>query len=221
MNRQVLQMIRCLRDKNIRDWDSYLPNVAGAIRATVGRSTSFTPNKLVLGRRVDKSADLLFGTDKASHVSKTPPEYVVHLEKVIKALYKNARENFRSTMSYNKRNYDQRLDQTSYNTADLVYELDPSNKLGVSAKRQPIFSGPHLIIKVYSPVLYLVQNEKCGFAVRHDRLLVCNNRFIPMWKPRHQFLELDDTLPYDKSSWMSLTLHPRKVYHHFFFHLNL
>ena len=46
MNRQVLQMIRCLRDKNIRDWDSYLPHIAGAIRATVSRSTGFTPNKL-------------------------------------------------------------------------------------------------------------------------------------------------------------------------------
>ena len=80
MNRQVLQMIRCVRDKNIRDWDSYLPHIAGAIRATVSRSTGFTPNKLMLGREVNKSADLLFGTDKANRVSKTPPEYVVHLE---------------------------------------------------------------------------------------------------------------------------------------------
>ena len=78
MNRQVLQMIRCLRDKNIRDWDSYLPHIAGAIRATVSRSTGFTPNKLMLGREVYKSADLLFGTDKVNRVSKTPPEYVVH-----------------------------------------------------------------------------------------------------------------------------------------------
>ena len=42
-------------------------------------------------------------------------------------------------MSYNKRDYDQHLYQTSYNTGDLVYVLDPSNKPGVSAKLQPIF----------------------------------------------------------------------------------
>ena len=202
MNRQVLQMIRCLRDKNIRDWDSYLPHIAGAIRATVSRSTGFTPNKLMLGREVYKSADLLFGTDKANHVSKTPPEYVVHLEKVMKTSHKVARENLRSSVSYNKRDYDQRLYQTSYNTGDLVYVLDPSNKPGVSAKLQPIFRGPYLIIKVYSPVLYLVQDKKRKFVAHHDRLLVCNDRFIPMWmrKLRHQFLELDDTLPYDESA---------------------
>ena len=66
MNHHVLQMIRCLRDKNIRYWDSYLPHIAGAIRATVSRSTGFTPKKMMLGREVNKSADLLFGTDKAN-----------------------------------------------------------------------------------------------------------------------------------------------------------
>ena len=141
MNCQVLQMIRCLRDKNIRDWDSYLPHIAGAIRATISRSTSFTLNKLVLGCEVYEFAGLLFGTDKANHVSKTLPEYAVHVEKVMKTSHKIAHENLRSSVSYNKRDYDQRLYQTSYNTGDLVYVLDPSNKPGVSAKLQPIFIG--------------------------------------------------------------------------------
>ena len=155
----------------------------------------------MLGREVHKSADLLFGTDKANPVSKTPPEYVVHLEKVMKTSHKIACEILRSSVSYNKRDYDQGLYQTSYNTGDLVYVLDPSNKPGVSAKLQPIFRGPYLIIKVYSPVLYLVQDKKCKFVAHHDRLLVCNDRVIPMWmrKLRHQFLELDDALPYDES----------------------
>ena len=46
-----------------------------------------------------------------------------------------------------------------------------------------------------------MQDKKRKFVAHHDRLLVCNDRFIPMWmrKLRHQFLELDDTLPYDES----------------------
>ena len=60
----------------------------------------------------------------------------MHLEKVMKTSHKIARENLRSSVSYNKRDYDQRLYQTSYNTGDLVYVLDPSNKPGVSAKLQ-------------------------------------------------------------------------------------
>ena len=69
MNRQLLQMIRCLLERNIKDWDVYLPQIAGAMRATVSRSTGFTANKLMLGREVNKSADLLFGVDKANKIS--------------------------------------------------------------------------------------------------------------------------------------------------------
>ena len=80
-----------------------------------------------------------------------------------------ARENLKSSVLYNKRDYDQRLYQTSYNTGDLVYVLDPSNKPGVSTKLQPIFRGPYLVVKVYSPILYLVQGRKHQVVVHHDR----------------------------------------------------
>ena len=45
----------------------------------------------MLGREVNKSADLLFGINKANRVSKMPPEYVVHIEKVMKASHKIVR----------------------------------------------------------------------------------------------------------------------------------
>ena len=62
---------------------------------------------------------------------------------------------------------------------DLVY-LNPCNKPGISTKLQPIYKGPFLIIKRYSPVLYMVQDRKCKFVVHHDRLLICHDRFIPL-----------------------------------------
>ena len=208
MNRQLLQMIRCLRERNIKDWDVYLPQIAGAMRATVSRSTGFTANKLMLGREVNKSADLLFGVDKANKISQSPPDYVVRLEKILKEAHRVARENLKSSVLYNKRDYDQPLYQTSYNTGDLVYVLDPSNKPGVSTKLQPIFRGPYLVVKVYSPILYLVQDRKRQVVVHHDRLLLCNDRFIPMWmrKLRHQFLNLDETLPYDEDELQELNM---------------
>ena len=151
MNRQLLQMIRCLRERNIKDWDVYLPQISGAMCATVSRSTGFTANKLMLGREVNKSADLLFGVDKANKISQSPPDYVVRLEKILKEAHRVARENLKSSVLYNKRDYDQRLYQTSYNTGDLVYVLDPSNKPGVSTKLQPIFRGPLLSSKGLFP----------------------------------------------------------------------
>ena len=84
MNRTVLQMIRCLRDKNIHDWDLYLPHISSAIRSTVNRISGFTPNKLMLGREVYKPVHVLFGVDQANRCSGTPAEYVVFLKKTMK-----------------------------------------------------------------------------------------------------------------------------------------
>ena len=205
---QLLQMIRCLRERNIKDWDVYLPQIAGAVRTTVSRSTGFTANKLMLGREVNKSVDLLFWVDKANKISQSPPDYVVRLEKILKEAHRVARENLNSSVLYNKRDYDQRLYQTSYNIGDLVYVLDPSNKPGVSTKLQPIFQGPYLVVKVYSPILYLVQDRKRQVVVHHDRLLLCNDRFILMWMRKlcHQFLNLDETLPYDEDELQELNM---------------
>ena len=52
----------------------------------------------------------------------------------LKEAHRVARENLKSSVLYNKRDYDQWLYQTSNNTGDLVYVLDPSNKPGVSTK---------------------------------------------------------------------------------------
>ena len=46
------------------------------------RSTGFTANPLMLGREVNKSADLLFGIDKANKY----PDYVLRLKKFKKGL---------------------------------------------------------------------------------------------------------------------------------------
>ena len=81
MTRTVLQMIRCLRDKNISDWDLYLPHISSAIRSTVNRSSGFAPNKLMLGREVHKPVHVLFCVDQANCCSRTMAEYVVFLEK--------------------------------------------------------------------------------------------------------------------------------------------
>ena len=104
--------------------------IAGVMCATVSHSTGFTANKLMLGREVNKSADLLFGVDKADRISQSPPDYVVRLGKILKEAHRVAGENLKSSVFYNKRDYDQRQYQTSYNTGDLVYVLDPVISMG-------------------------------------------------------------------------------------------
>ena len=155
----------------------------------------------MLAREVNKPVDVIFGVNRANTTLSTPPEYVTHVNKTIKASYKAARENLGASILYNKRDYDLRAYQTSYDIGDLVYVLEPSNKPGVSTKLQPIYRGLYLVIKVYLPISYGVKDRKRQMVVHHDWLLLCIDRFIPlwMWKLFNEFLSLDETISYDEA----------------------
>ena len=158
----------------------------------------FTPNKLMLAREVNKPGDVISGVTRAKITLFTLPEYVTHVDKTIKASHDAARENLGASTLYNKRDYDLRAYQTSYDVNDLVYVLDPSNKPGMSTKLKPIYRGPYVVIKVFSSILYGVKDRQV--VVHHDQLLLCIDRFIPLWmrKLHIEFLCLDETIPYDE-----------------------
>ena len=162
----------------------------------------------MLGREVYKPVHVLFGVDQANRCSRTPAEYVVFLEKTMREIHELARKNLRASVLYDKLNCGQHLHQAPYNEGDLVYILDPSNNPGISTKLQPIYWCPILIIKRYLPVLYMVKVRKHNFVAHHDWLLICNDRFIPLWmgKLRQEFLDLDETLPYDETELEELNL---------------
>ena len=52
MNREILNKLRIHIDGDQSIWDRYLPFIGLAIRATVNRSTGFTPSMPMLGREV-------------------------------------------------------------------------------------------------------------------------------------------------------------------------
>ncbi len=52
-NRTLAQFIRCFLEGKQQDWDKYVPALGMSIRETVNRDTGFTPNMMVLGRKVN------------------------------------------------------------------------------------------------------------------------------------------------------------------------
>ena len=78
-----------------------MTQIAGAIRSTVNRSKGFTPSKLMLAREVNKPVDGLFGVNRANTTLLTPPEYVAHVDKTIKASHEAARENLGTSILNN------------------------------------------------------------------------------------------------------------------------
>jgi hypothetical protein len=58
-NRTLMAAVRCFIGKNQRSWDQYLPQLAGESRASVNRSTGYTPNMMMLGREIGLPVQLL------------------------------------------------------------------------------------------------------------------------------------------------------------------
>ena len=200
INRTILQIIRAYLKGNQRQWDDNLQLIAGAIRATINRSTGFTPNRMMLGREVMEPVDLMLGLKDQSLRKDSPVEYVQRLEQRLKSAHTLAKEHLLSAQRRQKKDYDLKVLERKYSVGDLVYLINSSTKIGQSNKLKPIWKGPFVITKVVSPVLYRIQGRKIESIVHHDRLKLCQDRTLPMWirKLRHKILELDETLPYDE-----------------------
>ena len=64
-----MDAVRCFIGKRQHHWNLHLPQLAGALRSAVNRSTGYTPNKLMLGREVNIPADLMFPLSKSDKAS--------------------------------------------------------------------------------------------------------------------------------------------------------
>ena len=198
-NRLLLQMVRCCVKGATRDWDKYLPQLAAAVRSMPNRSTGYTANLMMLGREVLSPRDLTFRLfDQA--VDYDPPAYVRELLDILRAVHQKAREHLKVAQARQKKTYDLKLFDRCYEVGDLVYKLESAKRPGQSKKLSRVWSGPYLVVKVFSPVLYTIKAKRKEWVCHHDRLKPCQDRFIPLWlrRMRHELLELDTTIAYDE-----------------------
>ena len=198
-NRTLLQAIRCLLPERQSSWDAHLLLVGMALRAGVNRTTGFSPNLMMLGREVLSPLELATGVGAENLHEQEPAQYVRELLQRMKSVHDEARRHVGLVQRAQKRMYDLHLHERSYEKGDLVYQRNEAGQVGQSKKLQPIFIGPVLVTQVLSPVLYRVENRKRSYVLRHDRLIPCKDRVIPLWvrRKRHDLLGGDTTLDED------------------------
>jgi hypothetical protein len=185
MNREIMAKLRIHIDGKQGEWDKYLPFVGMAIRATVNRSTGFTPNLMMLGREVTLPVNLFAHIPEESTPDAT--EYVQHLREVLQEVHDCAREKLGTALQERKRTYDQKVHADYFETGDLVYLLDSAARKGQSRKLQPVYTGPFLVVKKCSDCLYVITNSRGRRQVlHHDRLRRCADSNIPFWARRER-----------------------------------
>lgn len=154
------------------DWDWYLSLVAFTYCTTVNDATGYTPHFLMTGREAT-----VYETDevwKSRAPEKRMSEYAEGLVSVMSHLCKHVGEKLYGKVShYNKRPIE-RLPFKPYQAGQYFYlravprttYIDPSDKQTyfTGTRLNFRFTGPYLITKVYSPVLYqaLINNKQGG-----------------------------------------------------------
>ena len=74
------------------------------------------------------------GTSHTSGNSKQPSEYIKDLKQVMEEVHSIVRENIQSAQFRQKRDYDTKLFQRTYDVGDAVYRIDSATKVGESKK---------------------------------------------------------------------------------------
>ena len=95
-NQLVLNFLRCYLAGRQELWDQYLPTLGMAIRATVNRSTGYTPNMLVLGHEINMPADILYGLVGEKTQFQSPSAWLQFLQDTLAQVHTEVRENIKS-----------------------------------------------------------------------------------------------------------------------------
>ena len=186
-NRTILQMIRSYVSRGMKDWDEHLPLISMALHSMKNKSTGFSANQLMLGREVLQPIDLILGVHRET--PQNPSNWVSTLTHTLSEIHNLARENIGKTQLRQKRDYDLRVFERSYNVGDVVYLRDSSTEIGISSKLRPPWTGPFLVSSARPPIYRLCGRRK-AFVVHHDRLKPCHDSTFPLWlqRKRHNLL---------------------------------
>ena len=184
-NRTLMDAVRCFVGKKQDNWDEFLPQLAGALRSTVNRSTGFTPNQLMLGREVNIPANLMFSSSTPVATMEVH-HYVSELVQNLQQVHELARTELKQSQKRMKKNYDLRILERSYEVGDRIYLLDCAAVKGKSKKLCPPWKGPGIITKKLTPYLFRIQLRNKVMVVNHDRLKPCRDRQVPAWVANFQ-----------------------------------
>ena len=167
--------------------DIYLPQITGAIRSTQNRQTGFTPNFLMLGREIHQPIDLMLGTASVNSQEKDVPNYLLDLQNTMMETQNIARDHIKGAQIRQKKDYDSKIFQNSFEIGDVVLKVDSAKKTGQSPKLKSPWKGPYVVVEVKTPVLFKINDKKQKDSViHHDRLKLCQDREHPIWVKKTQ-----------------------------------
>lgn len=141
-HRTLKEYLRHYVDANVNNWDRWISKAMFIYNTTPHSTTKFTPFKLLFGREAE--------IPSAVTSTKPPPysydNYAQDLLAKLNEIHKLAKINIDHSKAISKQNYDKNTNQVQFHVGDKVlYKIQKRSAL------DPLWSGPHNVIKINSP----------------------------------------------------------------------
>ena len=165
------------------EWDTCLPFISMAYRATPQESTGMTPNSLMFGRETAMPVDLLIGLPPDNPQEAT--QYAQQLRERMETAHELARRHLRQSAVRQKKTYDAGVKGATFRAGELCWVASKILKKGVSPKLAPKWRGPGVVIRMYGDVTAEVQlSAQKRVKVHTDMLKPCSSEARPRWMTR-------------------------------------
>lgn len=181
-NRTLKTMISCYCSDKQKTWDSYLPQLMMAYRASVHASTGVTPNRMVFGREIMLPMAAVIG-QPAQEGHSDPDSYIQSLKENIKRAHDTASAHLKAKANYQKKHYDVKSKLRLLESGQPVWLYHPTRKPGVCSKLVPKWKGPFIVMKRIDDLTYLILKGKSQKpkAYHVDYLMEYKGCNLPKW----------------------------------------
>jgi hypothetical protein len=162
MNRTIKDMLSKYVKTNQTDWDRFLDGIVLAYNTTPHETTQISPYRLVFGKEAKLPINIMTEDEKniTSGKEENRAVYVRELQEKLTAIHELARENTKKSSQRQKNYFDRNVRETNYEVGQLVRRSQPKVGKGEKLKLARKWTGPWVIVKRLSEVLYQIQHSK-------------------------------------------------------------
>ncbi len=170
-NRTLIEMSKSV-EKNGRDWDTRLPYVLFAYRASLKESTKESPFFLLYGRdpRLPTETALCTPLQRSYlEIDDYKSELVVGLTEA----WRMARDHVQKAQRHQKKFYNRHTKDPTYWIGDRVFVFMPAAKAGKAHKFARPYHGPYRVMDSNARVVWVDRPQDTPIFVALDRLRHC------------------------------------------------
>jgi len=168
LNKTIGNSLRAmLAESEHQEWDELIPQIMRTVRATPHRSTSETPNYLMLGRETRLPHDLLVDISPEDKES-SEEEYVAQLQKRLQTAYERIRAHQKGTPRT-----DSSEEESRFKEGDEVWLKSYFKGKGRGSKLQPKYIGPYTITQCLPYQTYKMQRNGKVTTQHEGRIKIC------------------------------------------------